>query len=364
MNSKETSKKKKKKKKATVSAVLNDRSLFAADYHRPSLRLFNQHCDHVMNKYGLQQHHARGKVEEIIPHSNHVKVNIGGNWVTAENIVLCLGSDDPKVPEWIEELPFPLRHVLDTTKKDGPDETQSKVCVIIGGGISAVHKALHLIAADATSTVVVHIISRHSLREQQFDTNQDWMMDAYNAQRSIAKGGKGYPDRVKEFQQQPCPNQRRAIIRRERVPGTIPTALSRGKGGLQEAIRKGSIQWHVGEVERCETNWMESSTITDLLLSTGDTISNVDTVIAATGFGTNAPGQAIIQDLSARYNLSLSPCGYPLVNDNLQWQGHSRIFCAGALAELELGPSARNLAGARMSSERIVATVDAGAIRQ
>jgi len=46
-------------------------------------------------------------------------------------------------------------------------------------------------------------------------------------------------------------------------------------------------------------------------------------------------------------------CGYPIVDRDLRW-GHPRIFVSGALAELELGPSARNIAGARLAAERIV----------
>ena len=44
---------------------------------------------------------------------------------------------------------------------------------------------------------------------------------------------------------------------------------------------------------------------------------------------------------------------YPIVDENLLWD-KKWIYVAGALAELELGPSARNIAGARLAAERIV----------
>ena len=44
------------------------------------------------------------------------------------------------------------------------------------------------------------------------------------------------------------------------------------------------------------------------------------------------------------------------MQSNLCW--HSRIFVAGALAELELGLSARNIAGARLAAERILQAVN------
>jgi len=47
-------------------------------------------------------------------------------------------------------------------------------------------------------------------------------------------------------------------------------------------------------------------------------------------------------------------CGFPIVDKNLSWGDSGRIYVSGALAELEIGPSARNIAGARLAAERIV----------
>lgn len=51
------------------------------------------------------------------------------------------------------------------------------------------------------------------------------------------------------------------------------------------------------------------------------------------------------------YNLPTANCGFPIVNDNLAW--HPDIYVSGSLAELELGPVAKNIAGARNSASRI-----------
>ena len=45
-------------------------------------------------------------------------------------------------------------------------------------------------------------------------------------------------------------------------------------------------------------------------------------------------------------------CGYPIVDSELRW--HPRIYVSGPLAELELGPVSRNIAGARRAGDRIV----------
>jgi hypothetical protein len=49
--------------------------------------------------------------------------------------------------------------------------------------------------------------------------------------------------------------------------------------------------------------------------------------------------------------LPFAPCGYPVVNRYLAW-GRG-LFVTGALAELELGPVARNISGARRAGERL-----------
>ena len=71
----------------------------------------------------------------------------------------------------------------------------------------------------------------------------------------------------------------------------------------------------------------------------------------ATGFAPDRPG-AWLDGVSERLGLPLSACGYPIVDRALRW--HPRIHVSGALAELELGPAARNIAGARMASERLL----------
>ena len=88
-------------------------------------------------------------------------------------------------------------------------------------------------------------------------------------------------------------------------------------------------------------------------LSCGNTIE-VDEVLLATGFGKKLPGGKLIKDLVKNFDLEVSDfCGFPIVDENLSW-GSKGIYVAGALAELEIGPSARNIAGARLAAERIL----------
>ena len=63
------------------------------------------------------------------------------------------------------------------------------------------------------------------------------------------------------------------------------------------------------------------------------------------------PGSFCAEGASA--SLPCARCGYPIVDPSLRW--HPGVYVSGPLAELELGPVARNIAGARRAGDRIVA---------
>ena len=350
---------KKKKSKSNKRKVLGDHNLFASDYNRPSLDLFNRHCDYVIKKYQLDQRHIKGKVQGLNLASHVVSVTIDGpevNTVEAKNVVLAVGSDDPSIPSWARQHRFP--HLLDIANSPCHiDPSISPKVAIVGGGISAVHKALEVVnrkdRVSSTDLPLVHIVSRHELYEQQFDTHQEWMMDHDAVKRSLKSGGSGIPQRQKDFWRIESYSERRKIIQNERRAGTVPSSLSRQ--GLQAAINSGRVEWHTGDITKATT---DDGQQTALHLTTTDGNKEtivVDQVLLATGYGTKPPGaDTIISQLADSKNLPLSPhCWYPVVDSTLRWS-HPRLFGTGALAELELGPSARNLAGARMAAERIL----------
>ena len=84
-----------------------------------------------------------------------------------------------------------------------------------------------------------------------------------------------------------------------------------------------------------------------------------DRVLLATGFGAARPGGRLVDELVAAASLPCAPCGYPVVDHGLRW--HPRVHVTGPLAELELGPVARNIAGARRAGDRILAATAATA---
>lgn len=61
-----------------------------------------------------------------------------------------------------------------------------------------------------------------------------------------------------------------------------------------------------------------------------------------------------IEDL----DLPVAPCGYPIVDAGLRWA--PGLHVTGPLADLELGPVARNISGARRAADRLVIAVAGG----
>uniref|UniRef100_A0A7S4K8P4 L-ornithine N(5)-monooxygenase [NAD(P)H] n=1 Tax=Odontella aurita TaxID=265563 RepID=A0A7S4K8P4_9STRA len=348
---------------AKKSKMVDGRSLFAPDYKRPLLELFNQHCDHVVDKFDLGDVHVQGTVTQVEPFEDYVRIFItesSGDVLEcrAENVVLALGNDSPAYPTWVCHSAIKsgkIRHIFDEeppapSTHENSDRHSS--IAVVGGGISGAHLALKL-SREMGPCATVHMICRHDLREQQFDTHQDWMMDSDAAKRSQAGGGQGIPECQRHFSSLNSFAERRVVISQERKAGTISASVSRGKGGLRYAIRDERIHWHKAEV----SGMTEDDDGVVLSLSSGEEV-RVSRVLLATGFGKRPPGGDLINAIADSAGLKLCSCGYPAPDRNLRW--HKHIFVAGALAELELGPSARNIAGGRLASERIVAAAKDG----
>ncbi|XYI00028.1 hypothetical protein ACMHYB_09830 [Sorangium sp. So ce1128] len=71
-------------------------------------------------------------------------------------------------------------------------------------------------------------------------------------------------------------------------------------------------------------------------------------------FEARRPGGRLVDDAALdRLGLRCAACGYPIVSARLEWG--PGLFVSGPLAELELGPTARNIAGARAAAERLLA---------
>ena len=304
---------------------------FAPPFDRPSLELFNAHCEQVEKAFGLADLHIRNQAVSCSIDCDHVSVRLDdGQELEARNLVLAIGaSDQPHWPDWAPRCNQRVHHVFAPGFDGWPESTET--VVVVGGGISAGHVVLRLLAEGHD----VHLVSRHPLRQHQFDSDPGWLGWKY----------------TEVFSRELNFEQRRAVITDARHTGSVSPDIGRA---LRRAITRNRIQWHEAEV----TELASTDNRLEVALS-ADTTVCADRVLLATGFDSQRPGGSMIDELVASASLPCSRCGYPIVDASLRW--HPRIFVSGPLAELELGPVSRNIAGARRAGDRILDAIRSSA---
>ena len=303
------------------------KGLFAPPYNRPHLAFFNDHCDKVIGDFELTKLHVRARATSCAVDCSGVVVQLStGTEISTCNVVLALGSgEQPHWPEWAPSHDSRVHHIF-APDFDGWPSTIETIAVV-GGGISAAQVALRL----AEEGHKVHLVSRHGLREHQFDSAPGWLG----------------PKLMTGFQREQDVDKRRAIITDARYRGSVPPDVRRS---LQFAINREQLNWHQGQIDGLDVH---DSALT-VQLANGQAL-DVDRMLMATGFTGGRPGGALIDQLVESASLPCASCGYPIVDKELCW--HPRVYVSGPLAELELGPSSRNIAGARRAAERLVAAV-------
>ena len=297
---------------------------FSPPFDRPALRLFNAHCDDVIRTYGLEKCHVKARAMESKIDCDGVSVSLStGDTIVAQNVVLAIGAGDaPEWPTWAPRGHARISHVFSTDFE--PPSLEAEAVAVVGGGISAAQVSLRFMREGHT----VHLISRHVPRKHQFDSEPGWLgpklMRGFSAEKDL--------------------DVRRATITDARHRGSLPPDVWRA---FHRAMDQKQMHWHQTEVDTLE----DASTQLNLHLKSEASL-NVQRVVLATGFSTQRPGGRFVDSLIESMQLPCAQCGYPMVTEGLRW--HPRVYVAGPLAELELGPTARNIAGARRAGDRIM----------
>ena len=301
------------------------KSNFAAPYSRPSLALFNAHCDRVIDEFSLDDLHISARAVRATRSKGFIAVELSNEQVIeTRNIVLAVGmGEQPHYPDWLPENRSNIHHVFAPGFDEWPQEKER--VVVVGGGISAAQIALRLMKEGHE----VHLMSRHELRQHQFDSDPGWLgpkhMNGFEKVRDVAK--------------------RRALIAEARHKGSVPPNVRRA---IKRAVRLEKMTWHLEEVEHIEVVEGDST----VHFRSGRQLK-FDRMLLSTGFSAHRPGGSFVDELVETFELPCAPCGYPILDHWLRWD--SNIFASGPLAELELGPTARNIAGARRAADRLIA---------
>lgn len=301
---------------------------FAPPYDRPSLDLFNAHCERVIESYGLGALQIRNKAAACHVDRDGVTVRTpDGDELRSTHVVLAIGTgDQPEWPDWAPPNDARVAHIF-ARGFTLPFESSERRVAMVGGGISATQTALRL-AAEGHH---VHLISRHALREHHFDSDPGWLG----------------PKFMTGFWGEERLDRRRNLINRARHRGSVLPGI---RHALDRAVTSGAVSWHNTAV-----NSVEATPEHLHLRLSNESDVRVERILLATGFSSKRPGGEMLDQMIDAASLPCSKCGYPVVDSALRW--HPRVHVTGPLAELELGPTSRNIAGARQAGDKIVSTL-------
>lgn len=298
---------------------------FVYPYDRPGLELFVAHAEHVVAEQHLDQLRERARATRLERTQGGYRVETDRGSLESRRVVLALGlSEQLCRPAWAPASSDRVAHLFEPTFDPRTLEGARSVA-IVGGGISAAQLACVLVARGLEVTIV----ARHAPRVHRFDSDPAWLG----------------PRAMEAFDATPEPARRRAYITEARHRGSMPQEVA---VAITRERERGRLTWLEGEVLGLD----EDRAGVTLALGEGSARLRVERVVLATGFEAHRPGGSLLDDAAVdRLGLPCAQCGYPIVSRQLAWA--PGLFVTGPLAELELGPTARNIAGARAAGERI-----------
>ena len=292
---------------------------------RPSVALFHRHCQMVIDNHRLASLHVRGRALEIHNRVNHLRVSTTAETIPARFVLLAPGmGEQPYWPPWairLKDQGARIEHVFDPGFRR--DDLPAKGTVaVIGAGISGAQLALRFVEKRDGE---VSLISRNKIHVDDFDFEPGWLG----------------PKHLERFRRQSI-DQRRQQILAARTKGSVPRDV---KLALEKAMERNRLACIVDGIS--DATFRAGSTL--LIGRQGQ--YECQTVVLATGFAEKRPGNGFMDQVIEAFDLKTAACGFPVTGPALDW--HARIFVTGPLSELQIGPSARNIAGSRHAGRRI-----------
>lgn len=298
-------------------------------YDLPGTSLFNQFCDRVVENWQLQRHVVKAEVIQIEPlNPGFLLTMADGNSQRAKRVVLANGGAQRFLPAWVKAIPTP--YPSDRLQHSSQIDLRGLHCageriLIIGGGLTSGHLAIGAVQRQARVT----LMHRRVFYGKLFDAEPGWLGPKY----------------LDGFQAEPCWHKRAMTVLTARDGGSLtPTVLHqlrhhRSQGDLvfQEDCQVEQVAWG-------EDHWQVSC-------SQGHQTA-YDRIWVATGSQLDVMQHPLLHRIQATHPTEVVR-GLPVLDRHLRWPG-LELFVMGGLASLQIGPTARNLSGARMASDRIV----------
>jgi cation diffusion facilitator CzcD-associated flavoprotein CzcO len=303
---------------------------FFPPYDLPKTPVFNEFCATVVERWQLRDRVYGAAVTQILPLAprRFQLILETGQIITARRVVLATGAARKAIPPWVTQIttaypPEALSHAHSLDLRG--QQLRGDRILIIGGGLTSGHLAVGAMARQARVT----LIARRTWQEKLFDADPGWLGPKY----------------LKEFAAEPDWSRRARAIRQARNGGSLPPAMMLQ---LRRAARGGNIVLEDNcEVVRADWQGQEWR----VQCQTGQVL-HCDRIWLATGSQFDAARDPLLQDILAAYPTEIVD-GLPILDRQLRIPGCA-CFVMGGYAALQVGPVARNLAGARMASDRII----------
>ncbi len=341
---------------------------FTAPYHRPSAALFERHLADRAHRTLGGVSFLRGRVTDIRPSAAArfrllvepaIDTDRAGEAldyrpvrIDARVVILAPGQPEPLRPTPFDTLPStaPVYHVHDRDFDPAALRSGMRVA-LVGGGIAAAHLAVSLTARG----VGCEIWNRDRMTSWQFDSDPCFIGPRCAALFAA----------IEDY------GHRRELIRRSRRPGSLPPDLFEQ---LAHLVAHRRVLVRRAEVESARASGRTVSLAgrapasiprqaiprqaiprQAILRKTPPHRAEYDATVLCTGFSSRPPMEETIRAIAGRWDVPVTDDTYPILRRDLSWT--PGLYVTGALAELELGPPARNLIGAHLAGRRIVPSV-------
>lgn len=334
------------------------------DYFTPPQSLFSNHCQSVVDRYGLGDGVLRHESVEDLEYGSfkhtsddeklfRVKTDKGGIHY-AKTVVLAVGPGNSAcIPKEIEGLhhtpgtPLPPRvcHAM-MIKGEFPDPSVGAIIaagvrpanvLVVGGGLTSAQ--LTDLAIRRGVGNVWHLVRGRSCQIKYFDADLAWVGKYRNVEQANFWGAESDVERLR-------------LIREARGGGSMtPMYYKR----LKAHVAAGRLELRTGtkvtaaEFDKKSQTWTVS---TEPALEEGVKMPALDFIYFATGIDADISTLPFLEGLRRFHPIEVQG-GLPCLNDDLMWCDGVPLFVTGRFAGLRLGPFATNLGGVRAGAERI-----------
>ncbi|QOV23659.1 FAD/NAD(P)-binding protein [Anabaenopsis elenkinii] len=298
-------------------------------YDLPGTQLFEDMCEDVIQRWDVADQVVKAEITHLEPLPRGLRLWLAdGHSITARRVVLATGGGTIHIPDWVSQIttPYPSDKLCHSQTVDLRKLfLAGERILIVGAGLTSGHLALGALGRSAQ----VHLILRRELQAKLFDAEPGWLGPKY----------------LKAFFAESDYQKRWEMIQQARNGGSVTPAIAME---LRRAVRYGILKID----EHCQiqkAQWIKNHW---LVQCNNGSEYECERIWLCTGNKFDVNAQLLLKGILNSYPISMVK-GLPVLDSCLRWPG-CELFIMGGLAALQVGPTARNLSGARMASEKII----------